>query len=632
MRETPEQKKTLNFAEWFTKVRQSACSRTVFVFCAVFPFFLADIIMRFGINFMTVSDAKYYVVPILFDICWVFGLTYLCYGVLPRLAGKILYTLLYLFFHILFLANYVYFCIFDEFMWIGNIRLAGESMDYLSEALSHFHGGVIALMALYLLFLVVTLAFWQRPVYRKWYPRCVLAVIPFLLVALLHEGVMADARYQKSQGAWEVWEKPPLVYQHFQDANKSLNMCGFYQFTMKGIYRELTKTETHTSGELQHCEEYFEAKRSLPPNQMTGILRGKNVVFVLMESMDDWMITEQYTPTLRYMMDNGINFTNHYMPHRGTGYTFNAEFAMNTGFYCPRGVSSTSVYVNHSFPYAMPAMFGEEGYRVSSFHFNGPEFYNRKSMHRRFGYEEYYWLMNYMSLETCVQDSQVPQNNAVYERMTQDKFFDFFISYSAHFPYDVEDNKLKGAKANYPELIDESLDEETKNMLLLAHDTDMFFANLAERLKADGLYENTVIIGVTDHYAYGMKNKEKLEQYTLEAGSSIMERVPFFIFCPSLEPVTVEKVTSAIDIVPTITNLFGMDSGYYMGSDAFDEAYPGFVYFSGGSWFDGNIFYQPSQNIRSYDEETQAYIMQMHETIQQMEQINDCVIESDYFK
>lgn len=627
-----ERKDTQEKKSWFAKVNQSQYSYAFFVFCAVFPFFLADIVMRFFINFMMVSDIKYYVVPVLFDAFWIFGLVYFCYGVLPKKVGKVVYTLLYLFFGILFLVNYVYFCIFDQFMWIGNIILAGEGLDYLGEALSHIDFKVVVLILLYLLFLVVTLKLWRRPSYPKWYKRGVLSVLPFLLVLLLHSGIVADANLQKKQGAWEVWEKPPLVYQYFNDANKSLNMCGFYQFTIKSVCRELLQKDIYTSEELEACDQYFEEKKSLPPNEMTGILRGKNVVFVLLESIDDWVITEKYTPTIRYMMDHGINFANHYMPNRGTGYTFNAEFAMNTGFYCPTDTSSTSVYVNNAFPYAMPSIFGKEGYRVNSFHFNGPEFYNRKSMHKQFGYDEYYWLMKYMSLEACVQDSEVPKNDAVYERMTEGRFFDFFISYSAHLPYDIEDNKLKGAKANYPDLIDESLDEETKNLYLLAHDTDMFFTNLIERLKADGLYEDTVIIGVADHYAYGLKDKEKLGQYNRDAGSEIMERVPFFIFSPSLEPVEVTKVTSAVDIVPTITNLFGMDSGYYLGNDAFDEAYPGFVYFSGGSWYDGNIFYQPEKDIATYGEENQEYIMQMHKTIQRMNKINDCVIDSNYFK
>ena len=108
-----------------------------------------------------------------------------------------------------------------------------------------------------------------------------------------------------------------------------------------------------------------------------------------MESMDDWLITEEYTPTIKYMMDNGINFTNFYMPTVGTGYTFNAEFAFNTGYYCPSTISSASILTKNVFPNAIGNVFNDNGYISKSFHFNTKEFYNREPMHKRFGYEEY---------------------------------------------------------------------------------------------------------------------------------------------------------------------------------------------------------------------------------------------------
>ena len=46
----------------------------------------------------------------------------------------------------------------------------------------------------------------------------------------------------------------------------------------------------------------------------------------------------------------------------------------------------------------------------------------------------------------------------------------------------TEDNKLKGALDNYPELLDDSMDLEFRNAYLLAHDTDEFFRILLERL------------------------------------------------------------------------------------------------------------------------------------------------------
>lgn len=47
------------------------------------------------------------------------------------------------------------------------------------------------------------------------------------------------------------------------------------------------------------------------------------------------MLTKENTPTLYKLMNNGINFKNHYSYYNGGGSTFNSEFAVNTGFITP---------------------------------------------------------------------------------------------------------------------------------------------------------------------------------------------------------------------------------------------------------------------------------------------------------
>lgn len=612
--------------------KETKKSNMIFLFCAVFPFFLTDIILRYVLNFIIVYDIKYYLVPIMFNVFWIFGLVYLCYGILPKTLGKILYTIIYLFFGIWFFANYIYFCIFEQYMWMRVIFLAGEGMDYASEIFNHINIFVILLVIVYIAFLVVTLILWKKPVYEKKREKYILGIIPFILLFYLHGGIMIDTKIQIANGAWEVWERPVLVYKHFTDANKSLNVCGFYQFTFKSIYRMIFNTTAYTQEDINECDNYFAKKREIPDNEMTGILKDKNVIFVLMESMDDWLITEEYTPTIKYMMDNGINFTNHYMPNMGTGFTFNSEFAMNTGFQCPASSSSASTYTSNTFEFAMPNLFAKDGYNVNSFHFNDKNYYNRNSMHIKFGYKNYYSLKDYMPYEQSIMDSEIVKNDEVYNLMTDGKFFSFFISYSAHLPYDEIDDKYQGIISKYPELSDPNLSGEIRNIFLFAHDTDEFFRILIERLKADGIYENTVIIGVTDHLAYGIENKDLLEQYSIDAGSNIQEKVPFFIFCPSIEPMQVTKVTGAIDIVPTITNMFGIKSEYCLGNDAFDPSYKGFVHFPDGSWYDGEIFYVPGTDYSSLSAEEQNYITQTSKDIIHMNDINDCIVNTDYFK
>ncbi len=607
--------------------------KILFCFFAIFPFLIADVVLRYSLNPVMLNQLRYNAIPVLFSLFWIILLVYFCWGVLPEKVGKIVYLVIVNLFGAWFFANYLCFKMLSRFLWLEDIFLASEASDYITSALTYINFKTVIGIIVYLLSVIIAYRMWERPEFNNKYLRYIPLDICILGIICVQVFMNINIKKDKAVGAWEVWEKPTLVYDKFQDSNKSLSVAGFYQYTLKNFYRMVTKSKLSLTDE-QTVIDYFENK-VIKDNEMTGILKDKNVIFVLMESMDDWIISEKYTPTIKYMMDNGINFANHYMPNVGMGYTFNAEFAANTGYYCPSSESSASIFTKNAFPYSLGNVLKNLGYRTMSFHYNSKDFYNRESMHKRFGYDKYVSFMKYLSIEKCIQDSESVKSDELYDMMTKtengEKFLDFIITYSAHFPYNIEDNKLKGAKENYPWLIDESMNEELNNLYLLAHDTDEFFRILLEKLKNDNLLEDTVIIGFTDHYAYGIQDTEVLKEMTINNGSEIFEKVPFFIYSPEIEATKVEKVTSSIDIMPTLANLFGIeDRRYYVGNDAFNEEYDGLVYFPDGKWYDGNILFNPEGNYEYTDEEKQ-YIITVNQGLENIKSINDYVISTNYF-
>ena len=60
---------------------------------------------------------------------------------------------------------------------------------------------------------------------------------------------------------------------------------------------------------ISRLTHFFDARPEKQDNSMTGIFEGKNVILVLMESMDDFALGE-HTPTINRLMEEGINFTN----------------------------------------------------------------------------------------------------------------------------------------------------------------------------------------------------------------------------------------------------------------------------------------------------------------------------------
>ena len=100
---------------------------------------------------------------------------------------------------------------------------------------------------------------------------------------------------------------------------------------------------------------------------------------------------------------------------------------------------------------------------------------------------------------------------------------------------------------------------------------------------------------------------------------------------------TVEKVLNTSDLLPTVLNLMGVESPYdYIGRDAFDPEYDGFVPFSNGSWIYGDAAYDASAkkylSISGKQQTVSAELQQtLAERVQDFIRVNNLILEADYY-
>ncbi len=584
------------------------------------PFIFFDVFLRFFVGKTVLDGHLGDIMAPVFNVLWIVFICTLCL-LFPKKTGRILYGVFLVFNAVWCFANYIYHCVFKQFLWVGDIKMAGEGSDYLGVVFDYAPPVLILLSVVFIAFYIFFVGKFSSFGFMK--SKIIILLICAVGVVVADWAYINVAKKQIKAGAWEVWQKPALIYNEFRDSKKSLYTSGFYQYTFKSVQKLFEPDETDIKKETEFAKSYFKQGKD---NEMTGILKGKNIIFVLMESIDDFLITDEYTPEIKRMMSEGISFENHYSPNMGTGYTFNSEFAANTGFYCPTNESSASVFTKNIYPQTLANRLKNEGYTTSAVHFNSRQFYNREAMYKKWGYDNYYCLMEYMSIEKCVIDSDAIKNDKVYSLMTQNKpFMTYFITYSAHLPYNTVDNKLKGIREYYPDKY--KGDSEIETLRLLAHDTDEFFKILNLRLEEEGIAEDTVIVAYADHYAYGITDGELLKNESKKAGSEILEKTPFFIYCKGMESKKVNKVTSSADILPTLENLFGMEKmNTYIGADAFGEK-DGLVYFSDGRWFDGKYLFKPEDNTQK-----NGLISEIEKYINDSQRVNDFVVEYDYFR
>ena len=532
----------------------------------------------------------------------------------------------------------------DNFFDFSLMEMASESTSYIFDTV------LKAKIWIYLVCLVVMVfGIWvlkMIPNKKENDYKNLMVVFVFFLV--FHSFIPMLYGKANSELTWNTWKNKRNVYINFNDNNKSMAITGLYEYTNRNIYVTFFKPKkTNNQIELNFLEEVFSKENTKSSNEYTGIFKDKNVIFLQLEGIDSWLLTEKDTPNLYALMNNSFNFTNHFSYYNGGGSTFNSEFAVNTGYITPLSYNQNAYTFNKNlFNYSMANMFKDAGYLVNAFHMNSKEFYSRGINYSNWGFDNYYGLKDMVNYRdnSYMLDTELVNNETFYDLMfhSDKRFVDYIITYSAHMPF----NQSKGVcKLILDREKEASLDSEELEVLtpqmelteedcarLQANETDKMVGLLIQALRDNNLYDNTVLVVFTDHYLYTLNDMTILDRYK-ETDNNLINHTPFFIWSSNTKKKEIKEVTSQLNILPTVLNLFGIDynSNYYIGTDALSNNYKGIVLFSDASWYDGNVYVDGgmvtnNQHISSEDlERKNSYIDYIIKK-------NDLVLKYDYFK
>ena len=587
--------------------------------------------------------------PLAFSVVWAVLLTAVVL-LFPRRGGKIVFGVLYFVLMAYAIAQAGYYQIFGKMMWLTDIRYASEGAEFANSVFDFLSKGFYISIVLMIAIGVVGVKL-VPPTRRRWYHRVTCAAIIVAACACLY--VLPGQVFRADEDLWGAKDEYRRAlslegtYDIMYDARKVYRICGLYQYTMRDVYKHFIVPHTPAyAAELEQNREtidaYFDARGDVQTNEMTGLFEGKNVIVVLMESMDDWLIDEDLTPNICRMMGEGINFTDMYTPGYGGVRTFNTEFCVNTGIYLPTDGNLAFSYCTNDFSQSLPSLFRARGYSAESFHYNQPIFYNRGVMHPAMGFEEYVSYADYVSDSTdaaLFSDTFPLDNEAVCEKFfggdsESGQFCSFLITRSAHMPYTYDDELSQYALEQYPEFKGKTGHEEVDCLQAKAKLVDDMFGALRDKLEETGHLDDTVIVAFTDHYVYGMTDKEKLYEESGVDDTLLVEKTPCFIWADGMQPVTVDKTLNTADILPTVCNLFGMQGEYdYLGRDAFDDSYDGYAIFPDGDWISGGVLYRDGAVVKEFYDGAaeQVDLDAMNQTAQDFIDISNLLLKCDYY-
>lgn len=377
-------------------------------------------------------------------------------------------------------------------------------------------------------------------------------------------------------------------------------------------------------------EYYEENTNPKSDNEYTDIFKGKNVLVIHAESIQNFLLNTEINgtaiaPNLKRLASEGMYFSNFYA-QESVGTSSDSEFTYSTSL---MPASSGTVFVSYwdrEYP-SIQKFMKNEGYYVFSMHANKGNYWNREVMHKKIGYDNFYYYDKDYKLDDMMGlglsdksffKQSVTKIKSIKEQY--DKYYGLLIMLTNHTPFEALKGKsdldltYKYTNEN-GEVITQSYLEGKNlgNYFTTAHYADEAIGDLVNELDEAGLLENTILVIYGDHDAKVKRTEyEYYYNYNPQTNSvrssddpeykeftkydyELNRKVPFIIWTKDEElrkkiNREVTDVAGMYNVLPTLGNMLGIYDKYALGQDVFStEDY--FVPFPNGSWVTNKMYY-----------------------------------------
>lgn len=397
--------------------------------------------------------------------------------------------------------------------------------------------------------------------------------------------------------------------------------------------------ESETNKTYKSLNNYFVSRPITDYNEYTGMFEGKNVVVILLESVNEAIINEEYFPNFYNLYSNGWHWDNTYSP-RNSCATGNNEFSAMTSLYSIYNTCTTNTYKNNKYNQAIFNLFNDKGYNTTSMHNFKEWYYYRSTIHPNMGSGKYYGSSD-LDIKTANYYGEWPSDVEFFEKAfniilndESDKpFMTWLTTVTSHQPYT--------SSSTYGDLYKDEFKAKgystaVSRYLSKLKVVDEAIGKMVEMLKEKNELDNTVIVMLADHYPYGLNKAAISEMIDHDLSDYDIEKTPFVIYNSSMEPKSFDEYNSYINVVPTIANLMNLphDPRLMMGTDLLSEDYESRVVFADGSWKNEIAFYNASTSKVTYYTEkiyTSEEIQSINTDVSLQISMSSKAIKNNYF-
>lgn len=392
---------------------------------------------------------------------------------------------------------------------------------------------------------------------------------------------------------------------------------------------------------LATLHKYFASVTPTKTNAYTGLFEGKNLIYMVCESFSPVVISQEMTPTLYKLANEGIKFNRFYGTFRNV--TTNGEYTACLGIFPDMSrAKSDASFANSAdnyLPFALGNMFqSSKGVTSHAFHNYVGSYYQREYSHPNMGYTAKF-MNDGMKFSYSWPSSDLEMmEQSVGDYVNQDLFHAYYMTFSGHYTYDFGNNPMCAINEEYVQHLEYS--EKVKAYIACHLELERGMAYLMEKLEEAGQLENTVIVMTTDHYPYGLTVKEysELAGYEVDPDFGIYENAFICWSYGMEEPLEIDTPCCSVDILPTLLNLFGFeyDSRLLAGRDVLDPEACHVAILHNGSFITEEMMFNSSTGEIIYlvPEETvsEDYVDVMNQLIQNEFTASTAILNYDYYR
>lgn len=340
-----------------------------------------------------------------------------------------------------------------------------------------------------------------------------------------------------------------------------------WTFFHKGFFRKLILDQLKRNSKLELTKEQeaaIEKEYSDHSQRVTGRTAPdhvKNVIFILVESYlsvtSDLVVDgQEITPNLNKLKrDSNVYFNSHMIPNVSIGESSDGQLIYMAGLMPLHSEITVSKAKKNSI-IGLPEQIKKAYPDLHSLTIipTTPSLWDQQAMSDSYGFDKLYSMLDYQAEMKDNENGDFLTDEMIFryaskkDESNQPPFFSLILTMTMHQPFDsfVEHGF---------HLTDKSLPQEYKNYLTNCHYTDIQIGHYLNDLKEKGLYNNSLIVIVSDHDAHpdylGMEGK-------------ISREIPIYIVNGGIDNSNAwTGECNQLDVYTTILDMMGIQSKWH---------------------------------------------------------------------